>query len=177
MRGIGETAIGDIAARDALMRLVLTYSRAIDRRDFTQLRSLYADTAEDHHGHAFQGGPDAYVDFVRTALSAYVLTAHYVTQALFEIEGARAQGEVYKINYHRKHDGSEIVTGSRSHDHYLRKNGRWLFASRSVTLDWARQGPTDAVAFADPAANAPPGRAGAEDPSYLLLSLFPRASR
>lgn len=176
--GIRDASIEEIVARDSLRRLVTAYSRAADRRDFALLRSLYDNESTDSHGAMFEGGPDAYVAFCERALSAYETTVHYVVNMDFVIDGDRAEGEVHKINYHRTHapDAYEIVTGSRSLDRYIRRDGEWRFLSRSITLDWARKQPVDPAAYQDFAAGSPPGKAGPDDLSYQLLKSFPRQS-
>lgn len=170
--------IEELTAREALHRLVVTYSRAVDRRDFVLLRSLYDDAAYEEHGAMFQGGPDAYVDFVRRAVSAYDSTVHYVVHALFEVRGDEAEGEVHKLNYHRTGGDTpyEIVTGSRSLDRYRRSGGAWRFLSRSITLDWAVKREVSALAYQDFAAGSPPGRPGPDDLSYHALQWFGRAN-
>lgn len=174
--GIREADLEELAARDSLRRLVTAYSRAVDRRDFPLLRSLYHDDAYEEHGEMFVGGPEAYVAFVEKALSNYAATAHYVVNTNFEIDGDRAEGEVYKINYHRTHgpDAYEIITGSRSLDRYRRDKGEWRFLGRSITLDWSNKRAVDADAYRDFAAGSPPGRPGPDDLSYEVLKLFGR---
>lgn len=174
--GMAEPTLDEIAAREALRRLVTAYSRAVDRRDFVLLRSLYDDAATDTHGQMFQGGADAYVAFCERALSTYEATVHYVTNMEFVIDGDRAEGEVHKINYHRTHgpESYEIVTGSRSLDHYIRRDGTWRFLSRQITLDWARKQVVDPAAYQDFAASSPLGKPGPDDLSYHVLKAFPR---
>ncbi|MCB1465166.1 MAG: nuclear transport factor 2 family protein [Nitratireductor sp.] len=174
--GIRDASMEELAARESLRRLVAAYSRAVDRRDFALLRSLYHDDAVEEHGSMYSGGPDGYVAFVEKAASAYEAAAHYVVNANFEIDGDEAEGEVYKINYHRTRGpyAYEIVTGSRSIDRYARRNGEWRFLSRSTVLDWARKQAVDPDAYADFAAGSPPGKAGPDDLSYQLLKHFPR---
>ena len=176
--GIADATIEEVIARDSLRRLVTAYSRAVDRRDFSLLRSLYHDDAFEQHGEMFAGGADGYIEFVRNALSAYETTDHYVVNMSFAIAGDEAEGEVYKINYHRTHgpDAHEIVTGSRSLDRYLRRDGEWRFLSRSIALDWARKQPVDPEAYKDFAAGSPPGKAGPDDLSYSILRMFRRHS-
>lgn len=173
---IEEAKLSELAAREALRQLVTAYSRAVDRRDFKLLRSLYHDDAAEDHGDMFSGGPDAYVEFVRRVLSNYAATAHYVVNASFATEGDRAEGEIYKINYHRSHGphAHELITGSRSFDHYRRDGGRWRFARRSISLDWSTRRVVEAEAYRDFAAASPPGMPGGDDPSYTMLTLFGR---
>ena len=173
---IRETDLQDLLAKEALGRLVASYSRAVDRRDFAMVQSLYAPEAFDDHGGMYQGGVEGYIAFLRQALARYQVTVHYVVQALFQVQGDQAEGEVHKVNYHREvgEPGREILTGSRSLDRYVRRQGEWLFMSRSITLDWARQGRVDPAAYQDFAAQSPHGQAGAADLSYRLLQHFPR---
>ncbi len=176
--GISDASIEEVLARDSLRRLVTAYSRAVDRRDFELLRSLYHDDARDRHGAMFDGGADAYVAFVRDAVSAYEATVHYVVNMAFEIDGDTAEGEVHKINYHRTKAPSahELITGSRSLDSYARRNGEWRFISRTIVLDWARRRPVDLAAYDDFAAQSPHGKAGEDDLSYSILRGFARHS-
>ncbi|WP_342363255.1 nuclear transport factor 2 family protein [Terrarubrum flagellatum] len=174
--GLAESDLRDVAARDALRRLVESYSRAVDRRDFVLLESLYHPGAIEEHGDMFRGSPAEYAVWVQSALARYEATAHYVVNALFVIDGDRAEGEVYKLNYHRTHrpDATEVITGSRSLDRYEKRAGRWGFTRRSITLDWATRRPADLGAYSDFAAGSPHGQPGASDLSYRLLSLFQR---
>jgi len=169
----------ELADIDCLGRLVTAYSRAIDRRDFIALRALYHEDAFEEHGEMFSGSPDDYVVFVRQALSNYEATAHYLVNSVFELDGDRAEGESYKINYHRTPgpDAREVITGSRSLDRFEKRDGEWRFSGRSVVLDWARTQDADAAAYADFAAGSPHGSASPEDRSYAVLSLFSPANR
>lgn len=174
--GMREKDLAELAAREALHSLVTAYSRAVDRRDFKLLRSLYHDDAYEEHGDMFKGGPDDYVAFVESALSKYAATAHYVVNTAFKVAGDRAEGEVYKINYHRSHgpNAREVITGSRSLDRYRRDEGEWRFLGRSITLDWSSSRAVDDDAYHDFAAASPLGRPGPDDLSYQVLKLFGR---
>lgn len=177
--GIREPDVQELASREALRRLVSLYSRAVDRRDFALLRSLYHDDAFEDHGDMFSGGPDAYVAFVEKALSNYEATAHYAVTMNFEVDGDRAEGEVYKINYHRTAGTGayEVITGSRSLDRFRCDCGEWRFLGRSITLDWSTKRPVDPEAYRDFAAGSQPGRPGPDDLSYRVLKLLGRFDR
>ncbi|MBX3530194.1 MAG: nuclear transport factor 2 family protein [Rhizobiaceae bacterium] len=173
--GFREPDHAELAARDCLWRLVNAYSRACDRRDFVFLRSLYHDDALEEHGDMFTGSPDEYMVWVAGALANWQNSAHYVTNALFEVRGDYAEGEIYKLNYHRTADGAEeIITGSRSLDRFARRDGEWRFLGRCVTLDWAGKRPASREAYESFAAASPHGIPGPADLSYQRLTLFGR---
>jgi len=173
--GIAEPDHAELAAREALRTLVYAYSRACDRRDFAALRALYHDDAQEVHGDMFQGSPDEYMRWVQGALAEWSATAHYVTNTLFHVQGARAEGEIYKLNYHRTLDGAdEIITGSRSLDHYEKRSGEWRFLRREVTLDWATRRTASRDAYDSFAAASPHGAPNDSDLSYQALTMFAR---
>lgn len=174
--GFREPDARQLAIRDCLTRLVHTYSRACDRRDFVLLRSLYHDDALEEHGEMFTGTPDAYVVWLRRALANWSSTTHYVANTLFEIDGEYAEGEIYKINHHRTLDDREdVITGSRSLDRFACRDGEWRFIGRCVTLDWSQRRPAQDQATAGFAAKSPLGSPDERDVSYGRLALFKRA--
>jgi len=170
-----QIAADKIALRDVVEK----YSRAIDRRDFALLRTLYHEDAYEDHGGMFSGPVADYIAWLPGVLAKNETTAHYVTNALFEVDGDRAEGETYKINYHRSlPPGSiETITGSRSHDRFERRNGVWKFSYRGIVLDWSTVRPVDPAAYAQFAASSQPGKPDATDLSYQRLSLFMRGGR
>lgn len=188
MGGVAQDDLETLRAKDALRTLVTRYSRAVDRRDLDMLRGLYAPDAFDHHGGMYEGGVDGYIAFLQGALARYEATTHYVVQCDFHVDfgngggvdfhndEARAEGEIHKINYHRERAAPqlEVITGSRSLDHYVRRAGRWYFRSRAITLDWVRRRPVDPADYQDFAANSPLGRAGRDDPSFAALPMLCR---
>lgn len=168
----------ELIDKQALQELVLTYCRACDRRDFVLLRTLYHDDAVDEHGAMFCGSADEYVAWLPGVMANFEATVHSITNALFIVAGAEAQGELYSVAYHRTHPpgAREITIGGRYLDHYERRAGRWKFRRRSLALDWCRLGTVDPSAYREFAAGAPAGRADGADPSYLALSYFRRGS-
>lgn len=167
---------GTLADTEALGRLVAAYSRAVDRRDMDALRALYLPEATDTHGRGYDGPVEGYIDYVVRALGAYEATAHYVMQTAFEIDGDRAEGEVHKLNYHRTHgpDARHVITGSRSLDHYARRDGAWFFRSRHVVIDWVDRRPANGADWDDPAATSERGAAGPGDASYRVVPALAR---
>jgi hypothetical protein len=167
----------ELVDKQSLHELVLRYCRACDRRDFTLLRTLYHDDAIDDHGAMFCGTADEYAAWLPGVMANFEATVHSITNALFEVRGEEAQGELYTVAYHRTRapEAREVVIGGRYLDHYQRRGGSWKFLRRALALDWCRVTPVDAGAYREFAAGARPGRTDHEDPSYLALSFFRRS--
>lgn len=95
-RGLADRlAISDVMAR---------YARYVDDRDFERFRSLFDENLEaEGFGPETLVGPDAWIEFVRTALSAFNRTQHMLGPVLAEVEGdrAHAQTDLQAIHVHQ----------------------------------------------------------------------------
>lgn len=159
--------------KQAITELVQSYSRAVDRRDYDLLASLYSDDAIDDHTGNYCGPAAGFVAWLREALEGVDATTHHVHNVAIDLAGLRAEGEVYLTAYNRLRDGdgsfSELVQGLRYLDHYRQDDGIWRFTRRTVVCDWAQHGP----AFWDPShpliAGKRFGRDDASDASYEVL--------
>src|SRR5262249_12237721 len=97
--------------------------------------------------------------------------------ALFVVDGDRADGELHAIAYHRTHgpNAQEVIIGGRYLDNYERRaDGIWRFSHRSLATDWVEAKPVDEAAWQQVAAAAPKGLAAPDDPSYGRLPLLGR---
>lgn len=165
MRSIDpESTLAVLAAKDEIRELVLLYSRAIDRKDYDLVRSLYAADATDTHGELHFATMDAFVAALHEDLPKQHRGGHYVGNHLITVDADRAEGEVYAVACHliEEADGwFEHVMRLRYLDQYRREGGRWLFASRVVMFDHTALHPTAA-----PESHGEP----ADDPSYAVLA-------
>jgi hypothetical protein len=168
-----EQQLLDMHDRLALQELVYDYARAVDRRDFALLKSLYEEDAIDDHGVWFCGRASDFIEELERLLPTWECTMHCVTNSVFRIDGDRAEGEIYKIAYHRSLEPNqyEMVSGGRFLDRYRKRDGKWRFAHRMLVNDFEMQSPC-----------APPPDAhrrapGAADPSYAFFTLFARGAR
>jgi len=159
--------VQQVADRQALTELVALYCRAVDRRDFALLEQLYHPEAVHDHGGLFRGSREEFLAFLARSMGD-VVTHHFVGNALFALDGDRAEGEVYTINYHviGTDERRDYVAGGRYLDQYQRHAGRWVFMKRQRLVDWAHEGPT---ADAGVAAALSRGVAGPADPSFAVL--------
>ena len=161
-----------LLVQQALQELVCRYSRAIDRRDFGQLRRLYLPDAEHDHGGLFRGDVTAFIAWLEQSPAA-MRTHHFVGNALFHVDGERAEGEIYTINYHvlpasADEPARDYIAGGRYLDHYRCQDGRWYFARRQRVIDWRHQRPS---APGGTGATIVEGSTGADDPSWQLRGL------
>ena len=161
--------------KQAISELVLTYCRAIDRRDFESLGSLYAADSTDDHGALFSGTGAEYVAWVPSILQRMLVTSHQVFNHLIAVDGERAEGEVYIQAYHLTHDSAgqlvKIIGGGRYLDRYVCEQGRWLFAARKIVADYDLRlpaGPQDDELMA----GTNRGGHGAADPAASFFTLL-----
>jgi hypothetical protein len=165
-------ALQALIDRQEILDLSVTYMRGLDRLDRRLVRSVYHDDATDHRGF-FTGGPDEFADFAMAALKDHLSNHHMLGQALIDIEGDVAFGEIYFQAFHRVVvDGAEkdfIVLG-RYVDRYERRDGRWKIAHRSELNDACSMVPaTDDWLKATPEALR--GARGADDLSMQRARL------
>lgn len=171
-----EQALRQLVEKDALRDLVLSYCRAVDRRDYVLLRSLYADDAVEDRGGTFSGSIDEFIAAMPEMTKPFALTVHRISNMLFEVRGDVAEGEIYAEAYHRTKppEPREVIAGGRYLDRYEKRGGAWRIVRRASTLDRCETRAVDEAAYANFVAAAPMGRPDGEDLSYSALSLFPR---
>jgi len=165
-----------LLVKERLHELEMAYCRGIDRRDPDLIRSIFFEDAIEDHGEAWYGTGYQWVDYIfADYLHQFEVTAHYVLNEWYKIEGDRAQSEVHRISYHRRPNGEEITAASRTFNRYERREGVWRISYRGVTRDWMKETQT---APADPTRPRHlilrPSLPGPGDVSYRELSLFKR---
>ncbi len=167
----------ELADREAIRHLVHLYCRAVDRRDFTLLRTLYHPEAVDDHTPYFCGPASAFIDQLPQIMAVNRVVSHQVTNFLVELDGDSAEGEVGVLAYHLMDtdDGPvDFLVGGRYLDHYRRTDGRWQFFRRKIVLDWSDRKPSSFDPAEARAHGAVLGEAGPRDPSYGYFRLFTR---
>lgn len=133
-----------------LAELAGAYARAVDRRDSAALLALFAPGAEIRLP-AGMGGRGAPAVRLRPAellapLDRWVATRHLVMQQTIELgaNGTTATGECYSEAHHvglRDAAPFELVLHLRYLDEFVRTDARWLFAARTLVVDWSTEGP------------------------------------
>jgi len=149
----------------ALHELVQNYCRAVDRRDYALLESVYHPDSIDDHSPMFKGSGPEFVRWVPSSVERFELTQHVIVSASFVVDGTIAEGECFIVAYHlRKQEPQrETIAHGRYLDRYEKRDGVWRIARRSVIYEKDRIDPVD------------PGAKISLDPA--LLARFPEGYR
>lgn len=176
-----ETAMATLIAKDAIRDLVQTYCRAIDRKDFDLLETLYDTGAGDDHGCNPSGTAEEFFTVMRTSSGSATTLHHNITNHHIKVDGNHGEGEAYLIGYHiiEDDDGKPygFLLGARYLDRYVRRDGIWKFAHRRVLADWVKHFDAEQCEHAPEIAGMVAGRSTSADPSYDFFTLFRRGSR
>lgn len=168
-----EQAIDMVLLRDIAMR----YARAIDRRDMDLLRSCYHPGAIDHHGNMFEGSIEQYVAWQPDVMAPFAVTAHYIMNTHYKVEGDHAEGELYFIAFHRiTEDDKHVWVGGRYMDRYERRTDEWRIAHRAIVWDFVQSHQTgqEDMGFLRTLGDL---GAGSEDASFRAMPLLSGATR
>lgn len=141
-----EAQVRGLADQRALEQLTERYAHAADQREPASAASLFTEDGlftlylsgpggqptEQHRGRAAIAAAVATV-------SRYDATTHFLGQRSFEVDGDEARGETYCLACHvRRKPGVliNVVLAIRYLDRCVRRDGRWLFAERTLVADW-----------------------------------------
>lgn len=168
-------ALRDLLVKQRLHELEMAYCRGVDRRDPELLRSIFFDDAVEEHGDMFHGPVAEFVDWVfATFLPAFEITAHYVLNEWYVVDGDRANGETHRVSYHRcpEDPSQQRFAACRTFNRYQCRDGIWKIAHRSVARDWIVDLPVDRSILSG-TFGMPLSRSARDDFSYAALPLFP----
>ena len=137
----------EAADRLAIRELIEAYARCADRRDAEGQMALFtADTHFVVYMNAKDPKPSQELNSrealapVFAALNQYEATTHFIGQnTIFTLTADRATGEAYCLAHHvTVNDGKRrlMVASLRYHDTFTKMGSTWLFAERSLYLDW-----------------------------------------
>ena len=129
----------------AIRRVVASYSRAIDRRDWELLASCYHAGARDEHA-GFDGTAEEFVEWVQDALAPFAETKHFVGNQLVDVDGDTAWAETYCLAFHRilataDRPALDRLVSVRYCDRFERREGAWRIAHRRTVYEPGRLDP------------------------------------
>jgi hypothetical protein len=142
----------DLLEKAAIRDTLLRYAAGIDRRDWDLMLSCFTDDAwTSMQGNDLGRGRDKILAYITSAASQFriVSSIHFLANMYVELDGDRATAETYGIGYLVFDTGAGHTLRMR-HLHYVDElvrfdDGSWLIAKRTLTNDWERQTPVDAL--------------------------------
>lgn len=146
---MSDPRVEELLAKQEIRELSCKYMRGLDRLDPELLRSVFLPYAYCEYGF-YDGGVDGFVDLAMNALRDHADNHHMIGQALIEVEGDEAFGEIYFNAYHKVPVDSgfeDLVIAGRYLDRYEKRDGAWKIAYRSERNDWSRTSPTTSPYF------------------------------
>ncbi|MDB5860766.1 MAG: Ketosteroid isomerase-like enzyme [Ramlibacter sp.] len=175
-----ELELRALLVKERLHELEMAYCRGVDRRDAALLQSIFFDDAVEEHGQMYRGTA---AEFVRWAIEEFLpqwdITAHYVLNEWYRVDGDRAEGETHRISYHRQRQNGglhEVIAACRTFNRYECRDGVWKISYRGVSRDWVTEH-TGVEALYHGKFEMEPSRPDASDISYQVLSMFLRGQR
>jgi hypothetical protein len=142
---LSDNDIDSLLAKQSIYELACKYSRGLDRLDPELLRSVFFEDAFCEYGF-YNGPPSEFIDFAMQALGGHESNHHMVGNALIDVEGDEAFGEIYFQAYHKTRSESgfeDLIIAGRYIDRYEKRDGVWKIAYRSERNDWSRTSPTN----------------------------------
>ena len=172
-----DSHLARLLDRDEIRDVLYRYCRGIDRHDLALVRDCYHPDATDHHG-SFEGGVDAYLEWVEGLLIRYSQTMHFLGNVVFDFADDEnlCATESYGVALHRSPEPKahlNLASGFRYLDRFERRQGTWKIAARVAVSEWSLQISEDAWwTLPDSLLQ---GRRDSSDPLYTLLASIERS--
>lgn len=167
-----EQMLLELWDKQAIIEVLTTYARALDRFDEALLRSVFHPDSQ--HGHGFvgpssdpslpskPGEPGDFVAYAYEVLGTHTRTHHHLGNIFIDLEGDDAYTETYFTAYHRmraKGDPQaaenaydtemDWLVGGRYIDRLQKRDGVWKISHRTGITDWMRIEPPSSQGFVD----------------------------
>lgn len=127
------------ADRLDIIELIAVYSRCIDEPRFDDLVGLFApDGAIDCGPLGQYQGAEGVAQFAGVLKSVGQMMRHYTSNVIIRGDGTRATAQVYVLALVGPGPGKLNTTTGFYEDEFVKRDGRWLFQSRKVLLDYPR---------------------------------------
>jgi hypothetical protein len=147
-----EVTLAEQADRLAIRELIDAYAHCADRRDADGQKALF--TTDTHFVVYMEGqgseptqvldGREALTP-VFDDLNRYEATMHFNGQSTITLDHEWGSGESYCIAHHLYSEDGErklMVAYLRYDDRFIKVDGAWMFAARSIYVDWAETRPS-----------------------------------
>jgi SnoaL-like domain len=128
-----------LESKQAIVELLATYCRAVDRGDVDLLKSVYHPDAIDDHDKAFSGNAHELAEFIIPLLTRSYPHRHAMSNHLIELDGDRAFCESRYASSHRVTVNSSTAFDIEAYGRYLdvieRRDGVWKIAYRRLFVE------------------------------------------
>lgn len=129
---------GSVEDRLAIRELVASYGDAVTRNDAADWGALWADDAvwslPEIPGMERIAGRETIVATWIEAMKGFPFQVNIQTPGALRVEGDRATGHCYTSELVKNTEGQRQRWTGLYTDEYVRRDGRWLFASRSFRI-------------------------------------------
>ncbi len=124
-----------VADELAIRALVARYADAVCRRDPAAWAATWAqDCRWDLGGGRVTSGRSETLNLYLTAVAKYDWVGQVVTTGLVEVDGDRATGWWYLIEFNQRAQGDGTLHLGHYDDEYVRTQDGWRFASRTMHM-------------------------------------------
>jgi len=135
--------------QEQVRRRLITYCKAIDRKDWDLLKSCFS--ADHHHKHGpYEGDAAGFVEFAQSVLTRFVFTQHSLSNIVIDVsdDGLSAKSECNFSAVHRTsipEDGpaTDMIVEGQYIDELVCVNDVWLFRKRFGENSWVRNEPVE----------------------------------
>jgi hypothetical protein len=121
---------------EALKQLKARYCRTLDTKDWEAMRGVFTDDVvvdTTGSGGGVVTGADAFVDFLRQALTGQVTVHHCHTPEITLTSPSTATGIWAMEDRIRWSDGSELLGFGHYHETYEKTGGTWKIKTTTLT--------------------------------------------
>jgi ketosteroid isomerase-like protein len=125
---------GPIEDQLAIRSLHDSYADAVFRREAGAWGDNWAEDGRWHLMGTIVEGRDAIVTLWNGAMGGFTFVAFFSQCAAIEIDGDTATGRVFTHEVLEGNDGTLSRPVGRYDDHYVKRDGRWLYQERRYTL-------------------------------------------
>lgn len=136
-----EAALEAALAKAEIHDLCMAYARGVDRADEALLASIFTEDSTVISGVVNGSGKTFARDITAFVSQNLEMCFHSVANEWVDVRGDEAVGEHYALAQ-MVQAGTEVLTGGRYIDRYVKRDGKWLILSRTFVADWSHSHPS-----------------------------------
>ena len=140
------TQLAHMLDREAVVDVCVRYATALDRRDWSLLRSCFlADATGDYAGIGALSGYDQLERVCRRALEPLAASQHLLSNFAVVVDGNQATATCYLHAQHVRPGtpgGDTYVVAGTYTDRLVRTTDGWRIAHRRLDVTWTQGNPT-----------------------------------